>query len=118
MDLDVGRPVASAVTGMNTVKPILVGLAIGATIAAGATAAPARGYPGNPFSSCESVGNYLYCDQSPTRPNGTWARCYSWQPSWAPPTAIPPGAVAPGTSFCQNVGPGIGIPVGPPHHIG
>jgi hypothetical protein len=38
VDLDVGRPVASAVTGMNTVKPTLVGLAIGAAIAASGVA--------------------------------------------------------------------------------
>jgi hypothetical protein len=71
----------------------------------------AAAYPGDPMPNCESAGLFntvLYCD-GPIRPDGTWQRCWTWQPS---------GSASGGTR-CQVISAG-NLPFGlqPDHHLG
>ncbi len=77
----------------------------------------AAAYPGDPMPNCESAGLFnsvLYCD-GPIRPDGTWQRCWTWQPS----SGNVPGSYSPGGQRCE-VTDASKLPFGlqPDHHIG
>lgn len=75
----------------------------------------AHAVPGDPMPGCESnFWGSMYCD-GPIREDGTWKRCATWSPQYAPgPNG---GGYAAGGQKCEVIDQGS-IPFGTPdHHI-
>ncbi|MCV7049586.1 hypothetical protein H7H82_03025 [Mycobacterium heidelbergense] len=88
-----------------------------AVVCALSVAPVATAYPGDPMPGCENGGflnTVMICD-GPIRPDGTWQRCASWQPTYNP--GYGGGFYAPGGQQCRVIDLGSIPPLSPDHHI-